>query len=75
MGWLETTRFDQELYASWDMHLRRYLNYWEVDDMGRLLEILDGCGLGDREAIDERIWFLNEEKGFSAKYFFQGLTF
>lgn len=37
------------------MHFRRNLNDWEVNDMGRLLEISDGYKLGDREAVDESL--------------------
>lgn len=53
---------------------QKELNDWEVEDMGRLLEILEECSLGDKEALDERLWLPDEEKDFFVKSFFQALT-
>lgn len=41
--------------------------------MGRLLEHLENFHLGDLERDDERIWFLDEEKGFSVKSMYEAL--
>lgn len=54
-------------FCLWNIQLRRNLNDSEVDDMGSLLEILDGYSLGDRAAADERLWVLDEDKGFFVK--------
>lgn len=56
------------------MNLMRNLNEWELEDIGSLLEILDGCELGDRETSDERVWVLNEDKGFSVRSLFQAMS-
>lgn len=61
-------------FRSWDMHLRKNLNEWEVEDMARLLGILDGCRLGDKEMMDERVWVLDEKKCFSVKSFNEVLS-
>lgn len=45
-------------FCSWNMHLRRNLNNWEVEDMERLL---DGYRLGDIE----RPWMLDEDKDYT----------
>lgn len=52
-------------FCSWNIQLQRNLNDWEVEDISKLIEILDAYNLGDREENDERLWLLDEEKGFS----------
>lgn len=42
--------------------------------MGRLLEILEGYDLGEREAEDERVWLLNKENVFTVKSIYNVLT-
>lgn len=61
-------------FCSWNMQLWMTLNDWKVDDMGRLIEILDPYNLGDREDNDERTWLLDEEKGFSIQSMYLALV-
>lgn len=52
-------------FCSSNVRLRRYLNDWETEDMGKLLEMLENYSLGDRDMEDERVWVLDESNGFS----------
>lgn len=42
--------------------------------MGKLLDLLEGCCLGDREDEHERIWTLDVEKNFSLKSIYKALS-
>lgn len=52
------------LFCSWNLHLRRNLNNWEVEEMGRLLELLESYHLGDSEVENERLWTLDSKRVF-----------
>lgn len=41
--------------------------------MGRLLDLLESYNLGEREISDEMIWTVDEEKGFSVRFMYDGL--
>lgn len=41
--------------CSWNIQPRRCLNDWEIEEMGRLLELLDGYSFGERDMSDEMI--------------------
>lgn len=41
--------------CSWDLKPRRNLNDWEIEEMGRLLEVLDAYPVGDPGLEDEMI--------------------
>lgn len=55
------------VFCSWNLQLRRNLNDLEVEDMGRLFEILDDYSIGDRNLKDEHVWTLDKAGGFSVK--------
>lgn len=55
------------VFCSWNLPPKRNLNYWEVEQMGILLEMLDQYCLGDREVEDEQLWTYDSEQGFSVK--------
>lgn len=53
--------------CSWNLSPRRNLNDWEVEEMGRLLNLLENYSLGDRESEDELIWSIDTFSGFSVR--------
>lgn len=55
------------VWCSRNIHPRRNLNDWEIEEMDRPLDLLEKYNLSDRELQDERIWILDEEKKFSIK--------
>lgn len=42
--------------------------------MGKFLELLEGYSLGDREAMDWRVWLPDVDNGFTVKSRYQALT-
>lgn len=47
--------------CSWNIQPRRNLNDWEIEEMGRLLNLLESYVLGERDLTDEML-SLDEER-------------
>lgn len=47
---------------------------WEIDDMGRLLDMLENYNLGNREMEDERVWVPDAQNSFSVKSLYLAMT-
>lgn len=61
-------------FCTWNVRLRRNLNDWEIDDMGRLLDILENCSLGNSELEDERVWVPDAQNGFLVRSIYLAMT-
>lgn len=61
------------VFCSWDLKPKRNLNDWEIEEMGRLLDVLNSYTVGDLELEDEMIWIQDEEGGFSVKSMYENL--
>lgn len=61
------------VFCSWNIKPRRNLNDWEIEEMGRLLEVLERAEIGDEGTRDELCWSLDEEKGFTVKSMYTAL--
>lgn len=59
--------------CSWNIQPRRKLNDWKIEEMGRLLDLLEKYSLGDNELNDEMFWKLNGEEKFSVKSMYEGM--
>lgn len=62
------------VFCSWDLKPMRNLNDWEVEEMGRLLDVLDSYTLRDPELEDEMSCVRDEEGGFIVKSMFDNLS-
>lgn len=61
------------VWCSWNIQPRRNLNDWAIEEMGRLLALLEKCHMGDMDLHDERIWLLNKGKRFFVKSMYEAL--
>lgn len=55
---------------SWDLHLRRDLNDWEVLSFSSIMLRLERAVLGLARDEDQRLWIPNLDQGFSAQSFY-----
>lgn len=60
-------------FCLWNIQPRKNLNDWEIEEVGRLMDLLERYSLGARDSSDEMVWALDEEQGFSVKTMYDGL--